>query len=263
MTSNASSRNVVITGAARGIGRAIALRLADDGHDIVVNDISANEGALNEVAEEIRAKGRRCATVIADVSQPDEVERMVATTAKTLGSLDVMIANAGIAHIQSLLELDLEDWDRVMAVNLRGVFLCYRAAARQMIAQGNGGKIIGAASIVAYRPFALLGPYSVSKWGVRGLTQAAAMEWAKHRITVNAYCPGIVGTDMWALIDEKLAAEEGWQKGEALRKYSEAITLGRVSVPEDVASYVSYLASGDSDYMTGQSVMIDGGIQFS
>lgn len=150
-----------------------------------------------------------------------------------------------------------------MAVNLRGVFLSYQAAARQMIAQGGGGKIIGAASIVAYRPFALLGTYSASKWGVRGLTQAAAMEWAQHGITVNAYCPGIVGTDMWDLIDERLAQEEGLQKGRAIKKYAEAIALGRVEEPSDVASFVSYLASRDSDYMTGQSVMIDGGIQFS
>ncbi|WP_339114876.1 glucose 1-dehydrogenase [Thioclava sp. GXIMD2076] len=258
-----TSRAILVTGAARGIGRAIALRLAEDGHDVVINDIPANEEAAEAVAQEIRGLGRTSGTAIADVSEPEEVHRMVADTVAALGRLDVMIANAGIAHIQGLLDLDVADWDRVMDVNLRGVFLCYQAAARQMIAQGGGGKIIGAASIVAYRPFALLGPYSASKWAVRGLTQAAAMEWAKHGITVNAYCPGIVGTNMWDLIDEKLGAEEGLAKGEAIRKYAGAIMLGRVSEPEDVAKYVSYLASDDSDYMTGQSVMIDGGIQFS
>jgi meso-butanediol dehydrogenase/(S,S)-butanediol dehydrogenase/diacetyl reductase len=109
----------------------------------------------------------------------------------------------------------------------------------------------------------MLGRYSVSKWGACGLTQAAAMEWAEHNISVNAYCPGIVGTDMWDLIDEGLAQHEGLQKGEAIEKYSDLIDLGRVEEPDDVASFVSYLASPDSDYMTGQSVMIDGGIQFS
>ncbi|WP_341485561.1 SDR family oxidoreductase [Thioclava sp. GXIMD4215] len=258
-----TSRSILVTGAARGIGRAIALRLAEDGHDVVINDIPANRAAAEAVAAEIRSLGRRSGTAIADVSDPEEVRAMVAETVAALGRLDGLVANAGIAHIQGLLDLDIADWDKVMNVNLRGVFLCYQAAARQMVAQGGGGKIIGAASIVAYRPFALLGPYSASKWGVRGLTQAAAMEWAKYGITVNAYCPGIVGTNMWDLIDEKLGAEEGLAKGEALRKYAGSIMLGRVSEPEDVAKYVSYLASDDSDYMTGQSVMIDGGIQFS
>jgi meso-butanediol dehydrogenase / (S,S)-butanediol dehydrogenase / diacetyl reductase len=263
MVQKQDGRVALVTGASRGIGRAIALRLADDGLDVAVNDVAANSDGLEQVAGEIREKGRRSATFIADVSREDEVERMVSGTAESLGHLDVMIANAGIAQVVSLLELSVEDWDRMMAINLRGVFLCYRAAARRMIDQNTGGKIVGAASIVAHRPFALLGHYSASKWGVRGLTQAAAMEWAKHGITVNAYCPGIVGTAMWDLIDEKLAREEGLQRGQALKKYSESIHLGRVSVPEDVAKFVSYLASPDSDYMTGQSVMIDGGIQFA
>jgi meso-butanediol dehydrogenase/(S,S)-butanediol dehydrogenase/diacetyl reductase len=174
-----------------------------------------------------------------------------------------MVANAGISQVIPLLDLPVEDWDRMMAVNARGVFLCYRAAAKQMIKQGNGGKIIGAASNVAHRAFALLSHYSASKWAVRGLTQGAAMEWAQYGITVNAYCPGIVGTSMWDLIDERLAEHEGLRKGQAIEKYLNLIHLGRVSIPEDVAAFVSYLASPDSDYMTGQSVMIDGGIQFA
>ncbi|ONF72323.1 acetoin reductase [Amycolatopsis keratiniphila] len=257
------SKNVLVTGAARGIGKGIALRLAADGHDVAVNDVTANEAELEAVAKEIRETGRRSAAITADVSDPASVTAMVGETAAALGSLDVMVANAGIAQVLPLLEVTPEDWDRMMAVNARGMFLCYQAAAKQMIEQGNGGKIIGAASIVAHRPFALLGHYSASKWAVRGLTQAAAMEWARHGITVNAYCPGIVGTAMWDLIDEKLAESEGIRKGQAIEKYSNLIHLGRVSVPEDVAAYVSYLASPDSDYMTGQSVMIDGGIQFA
>lgn len=162
-----------------------------------------------------------------------------------------------------LLDVTPEDFDWLISINLRGVFLCYTAAARQMIDQGRGGKIIGAASIAAHKGFAMLGHYSASKFAVRGLTQAAAQEWAQHGITVNAYCPGIVGTKMWDLIDEKLAEHEGLQKGEALAKFSELITVGRVETPEDVAAFVSYLASPDSDYMTGQSVMIDGGVLFA
>jgi meso-butanediol dehydrogenase/(S,S)-butanediol dehydrogenase/diacetyl reductase len=261
--SNGSVRVALVTGAARGIGRGIALRLASDGLDVAVNDLEANGDELEKVAEEIRTAGRRTASGLADVSDPGQVEGMVGRVADELGRLDVMVANAGIAQVKPLLEVTPEDFDGLMSVNLRGVFLCYQAAARQMIRQGGGGKIIGAASIAAHKGFAMLGHYSASKWAVRGLTQAAAQEWAEYGITVNAYCPGIVGTAMWDLIDEKLAEHMGLQKGEALQQYSELIALGRVEEPEDVAAFVSYLASRDSDYMTGQSVMIDGGIIFS
>lgn len=133
-----------------------------------------------------------------------------------------------------------------------------------MISQGNGGKILGAASIVAFKPFALLSHYSASKWAVRGLTQAFAMEMAPHKITVNAYAPGIVGTAMWDEIDEGLGKLHGAKKGDTIKKYSgELIALGRTSVPEDVSSTVSFLASKDSDYMTGQTIVIDGGIIFT
>lgn len=145
-----------------------------------------------------------------------------------------------------------------------GVFNCYKAAAEQMISQGSGGKLLGAASIVAFKPFPLLSHYSASKWAVRGMTQAFAMEMAEHKITVNAYAPGIVGTAMWDLIDEKLGEKTGAKKGETIKKYTdELIALGRTSVPEDVASTVSFLASKDSDYMTGQTIVIDGGIIFT
>ncbi len=260
---NGSSRIALVTGAARGIGRGIALRLAADGLDVAVNDIGANADQLEGVAEENRGTGRRAAAVVADVSDSGEVERMVRRVADEFGSLDVMVANAGIAQVKPLLEVTPEDFDNLMAVNLRGVFLCYQEAARQMIRQGGGGKIIGAASIAAHKGFAMLGHYSASKWAVRGLTQAAAQEWAQYGITVNAYCPGIVGTAMWDLIDEELAKHMGLQKGEALKQYSELITLGRVEEPEDVAAFVSYLASRDSDYMTGQSLMIAGRVIFS
>jgi len=220
-------------------------------------------GEGEAVAEEIRATGQRAAALDADVSDAAEVDAMIEQTVAELGRLDVMVANAGIAQVAPLLDVTPEDFDRLIGINLRGVFLCYTAAARQMIAQGDGGKIIGAASIAAHKGFAMLGHYSASKWAVRGLTQAAAQEWAPHGITVNAYCPGIVGTKMWEYIDEKLAEAQGLQKGEALASFSQLISLGRVETPEDVASFVSYLASPDSDYMTGQSVMIDGGVLFA
>ncbi|MFC9051705.1 acetoin reductase [Streptomyces anthocyanicus] len=260
---NATPRTAVVTGAARGIGRGIAERLAEDGLDVVVADLPGMAEELGAVAAGIEKTGRRALAVHADVTSKEQTDALVAAAADRFGRIDVYVANAGIARVTPLLETDLDEFEQVMAVNLRGVFLSYQAAARQMIAQGGGGKIIGAASIVAHRPFALLGAYSASKWGVRGLTQAAAMEWARHGITVNAYCPGIVGTDMWDLIDERLAEEAGIEKGQAIKKHAESIALGRIEEPADVAAFVSYLASRDSDYMTGQSVMIDGGIQFA
>jgi len=258
------SKTALVTGAARGIGRAIALRLAKDGFNVAVNDVAALSAELDKLQKEIEAIGRKSVAVVADVSKETEVESMMRSVATQLGSLDVVVANAGIAQVKPFLELTVDDWDNMFAVNARGVFLCYREAAKVMIEQGRGGKIIGACSVVGYRPFPLFSHYTASKWSVRGLTQAAAMELAKHKITVNAYCPGIVDTPMWDTIDESLAKYENKQKGEPIKYYSEKlIPLGRTSVPEDVANFVSYLAGKDSDYMTGQSIMIDGGMQFS
>jgi len=182
------------------------------------------------------------------------------------------VANAGIAQVKPLLELTPADFERMFRINVFGVHNCYSAAAKQIISQGtatpdNPNKIIGAASIVAFKPFALLSHYSASKWAVRGLTQAYAMEMAEYNITVNAYAPGIVGTAMWDLIDEEVGKKTGEKlgevikKGETIKKYStELIALGRTSVPEDVSKLVSFLCGKDSDYMTGQTIVVDGGI---
>lgn len=198
---------------------------------------------------------------------------MIRDTVAQLGPLTLMVANAGIAHINPLLETTEDEVDRVLAVNFKGVLHCYTHAARQMIAQGDPAsaagvdvyKILGAASIVAHKPLPLLGVYSASKWAVRGLTQALAMEMARHKITVNAYAPGIVGTAMWEEIDERLGGLEGRAKGESLKVYAERhVALGRPSVPDDVAGLVGgFLASRDSDYVTGQTIVVDGGIVFT
>ncbi len=248
----------IVTGAGRGIGRGIALRLARDGHAVAVNDV--NKAGAESVAAEITAAGGRSLTVPADVTDRAAVFAMVERVAAELGSVDVMVANAGIAQVKTILELTPEDLQRIFEVNVFGVVYCLQAAAEQMLRQGHGGKIINAGSIAAHSGFDLLGHYSATKFAVRALTQAAAKELAKDKITVNAYCPGIVDTDMWELIDEQMGARSGKAKGATFEQYSQLIALGRAQTPEDVAGLVSYLAGPDSDYMTGQSVIVDGGI---
>jgi meso-butanediol dehydrogenase / (S,S)-butanediol dehydrogenase / diacetyl reductase len=253
--------NVVVTGAGRGIGRGIALRLAGDGHAVAVSDV--NKAGAEAVAEEITTAGGRALAVSTDVTDRDAVFALVDQAADELGSVDVMVANAGIAQVKELLDVTPDDLRKIFDVNLFGVVYSMQAAAEKMITQGNGGKIISAASIAAHGGFDLLAPYSATKFGVRALTQAAAKELAKHKITVNAYCPGVVDTDMWELIDEQLGPYLGTAKGEAKAQFGAGIALGRLQTPADVAALVSYLAGPDSDYMTGQSIIIDGGMVYS
>ncbi|EDN96759.1 hypothetical protein SS1G_01685 [Sclerotinia sclerotiorum 1980 UF-70] len=247
VTRDYGKRTAIVTGSARGIGKAIAIRLAEDGFDVCINDISANQAGIDETVKEIQNLGRASYGHVADVSKRAEVDGLVEASVKNLGTLNAMVANAGIAQVKSLLSLSEDEVRRMFDVNVFGIFNCYSAAAKQMIKQGGGGKIIGAAS--------------ASKFAVRGFTQAFAMEMAEHKITVNGYAPGIVGTAMWDLIDEELGRTKGVEKGTTIKKYTdELILLGRTSVPTDVSKCVSYLASPDSDYMTGQTLIIDGGI---
>jgi meso-butanediol dehydrogenase/(S,S)-butanediol dehydrogenase/diacetyl reductase len=252
------NRVAVVTGAGRGIGRAIALRLGRDGYDVLVNDI--DPATAEVVAKEIAGAGARALARPGDVTDRDAVFGLVGAAVSEFGRLDTMVANAGIAQVKTLREVTPADLERMFRVNLFGVVYCVQAAAEQFIRQGTGGKIINASSIAGHEGFAYLGHYSATKFGVVAVTQAAAKELAEFGITVNAYCPGIVGTDMWDLIDEQLGSYLHTGKGEALASYAAGIPLGRVQTPEDVADFVSYLGSPGSDYMTGQSVMIDGGV---
>ncbi|KAL2823624.1 hypothetical protein BDW59DRAFT_163202 [Aspergillus cavernicola] len=255
----------IVTGASRGIGRGIALRLGADGFDVVINDIAQQKDAIDDVVSELNQNGKRALGVVADVSNQDEVERMVAAAVEEFGQLDVMVANAGILETTSLLDLTSERWDRVMAINLRGVFLCYQLAARQMIKQGTKGKLIGACSISGYRPSGKAPAYCTSKWAVRGLTQTAALELGQYGITVNAYCPGSVKTDMSTVFAQRLAQEQ--QKGSIDEVYKSSShrknALNQELFPNDIAGLVSFLAGKDSSAMTGQTMICDGGMYFT
>ncbi|KIV96998.1 hypothetical protein PV10_00808 [Exophiala mesophila] len=254
----------IVTGASRGIGRAIALQLAEDGMDVGLNDVEAQRSELEGVKKEIEAKGRKAIIAIADVTQEDQVKAMVTSVVNEFGELNVMIANAGIIVTKKLFEVTVEEWDKVLAVNLRGVMLCYREAGKQMVKQGKGGKIIGACSTAGYRPSTNAIAYTASKWAVRGLTQATALELAQYDINVNAYCPGPVDTHMWKEIGASISERTGVSPEDAFQQSVEArAALKRPQEPEDIANIVSFLASPKSRNITGQSILVDAGISFS
>jgi len=257
---NNKAKVALITGSGKGIGRAIALRLAQDGMDIAIVDLKKDN--MDTVAKEVQDLGRRSTVFVADVSRRDQIYAAIEHTEKELGGFDIMINNAGIALVQPLAEVTQQEVETILKVNIEGVIWGIQAAAKKFKARGQKGKIINASSIAGHNGFAMLGVYSATKFAVRGLTQAAALEYASDGITVNAYCPGVVGTDMWVEIDERFAKLTGAPKGATYNKFVEGIALGRAQTSEDVAAFVSYLAGPDSDYMTGQAPIIDGGIVY-
>jgi len=255
-----SKKVALVTGAARGIGKSIALRLARDGMDIALVDV--HQPSLEETANEVRALGRQALALVADVSERDAVYAAVDETEKTLGGFDVMVNNAGIAQVQPLAEVLPEDIAKIYKINVEGVLWGIQVAARKFMEREHKGKIINAASVAGHDGFAMLGVYSSTKFAVRALTQAAAKEYASAGITVNAYCPGIVGTEMWVEIDRRFAELTGAEIGETFKSYVEGIALGRSQTPDDVANLVSFLASEAADYITGQAIITDGGIVY-
>ncbi|KAJ7511179.1 hypothetical protein B0H11DRAFT_2386805 [Mycena galericulata] len=260
MSSTTESKGIaLVTGAAQGLGRAIALQLAEDGFDLALNDIASKEVQLDAVRAEVIKVGRRATIVPADVSVDAEVRDMVAATVAAFGGLDVMVANAGICKARgSLLDVNVDEWDKTFAINVRGVFLCYQYAAKQMVLQGRGGRIIGACSGAGKKGYAQMPDYSASKFAVRGLTQAAAQEFGKHGITVNTYAPGAVLTPM----TEQFAPLAGMDLEAFWAVQAKQAATGVNPTPRDVARVVSFLASKHSGFITGQSICADGGIHF-
>ena len=251
----------VVTGAARGIGRAIALQLAADGAAVVAGDLDV-EGA-QAVAGEIAAAGGQAGGAPVDVALEDPARgpvSLVAHAVERFGRLDVMVANAGIIHIKPIIDLTAAEWDRTFAVNVRGVFLSFQAAARQMIAQGSGGRLLATASIAAKMGSPYQSHYQASKAAVVGFVRSAAWEFGPHAITVNCYCPGVVDTDMWKYIDVERGRLLGREPGSLFKEMAARSPLGRTEVPEDVAPLVSFLASEDSRFITGQAINVCGGM---
>jgi meso-butanediol dehydrogenase/(S,S)-butanediol dehydrogenase/diacetyl reductase len=260
MTDRLSATHVLITGAAGGIGSACARRLVGEGAHVLLADVNADAAAA--LAAELGQ-----ASMQADVTRTTDIERMIDAAYQRWGRLDVLFNNAGIAHVRPFLELTEAEWDQTLAVNLRGVFFVLQAAARRMRQQtpiaGSElrGKLIQTASIAAFRGGLGYQPhYAASKAGVVSVTRTAATVLAADRITSNCICPGAVDTPMWKTIDAEWAEIEGLQLGEAWKRRTSLIPLGRPESPADVAGVVSFLASRDSDYMTGQAVIVDGGL---
>jgi NAD(P)-dependent dehydrogenase (short-subunit alcohol dehydrogenase family) len=243
------NKTAIVTGARRGIGRAIALGLAREGANVVVSDVSRED--CQKVVDEIKRMGRKGLALKCDVSSSEDVEDMVKRTVAEFGRVDILVNNAGIIAYRPFLELTDEDWDKTLGINLKGQFLCARAAARDMV-KNKGGRIINIASISSGGcgiAFPLIAHYTASKGGVVALTEALALELTPQGINVNAICQGAIDTDM-----AKGAKESG-----QLERVLARIPKGRLGQPEEIANLAVFLASEESDYISGAAIVIDGG----
>ena len=247
----------LVTGAGAGIGRATALALARAGADVAVNDLRPD--AVERVAGEVRALGRRVLAVPADVSVVPEIERMIARVAEGLGRLDVLVNNAGLIRPTAFGHVSERDWDETFAVNARGLFFCMQAAAPVMIGQGSGA-IVNVSSIAGRGSASLSPPYAASKTAVISLTQQAARALARHGVRVNAICPGVVDTEFnWRLDDLLGVRQQGLAAGDFMKQRAATVPLGRLAEPDDIARVIVFLVSPAGSYMTGQAVTVDGG----
>lgn len=251
----------IITGSGGGLGKGIAQRLAKDGFKIVLNDI--NEELLNPTLEEFKNEGYDAIGVKGDVSKRVDQFKLVAEAVNAFGCLDVFVNNAGIDVVTPFLDVDENQLNRAFSINVNGVVFGTQAAAEQFIKQESKGKIINACSIAGHESYEMLSTYSATKHAVKSFTHSSAKELAKHNIRVNAYCPGVAGTAMWDRIDEEMVKYyDDMEPGDAFKQFSGNILLGRPQEPEDVANLVSFLASDDADYITGQAIVTDGGLVF-
>ena len=258
-----SGRSCIVTGAAQGIGRAIGEALLSEGADVCFADIDGKKVAA--VAEQannhVNGFGGKVTHAQVDVTDRAAVKDMISHAVSIFGKLDVKFNNAGVNKPMNFLDVTEENWNFIMGVNGLGCMNGMQEAARQMISQGTGGKIINTASIASRQGFDNVAPYCASKFAVVSLTQSGARDLAKHNITVNGFAPGVVATEMWDQVDKdlmKIGAAE--RPGQAMEEFSSEILRGRVAKPADITGTTTYLAAPDSDYMTGQIVMIDGGM---
>ncbi|KAI0826378.1 NAD-P-binding protein [Irpex lacteus] len=245
------ARVALVTGGSQGIGEAIALRLAEDGLDVAILDIRGKEGQMQAVSQRVKEIGRRSHWVVGDVSDEASVKNAVASVVHALGSLDVVVANAGIGSDKgprTIIESTTEEWDTMFAVHARGTMLSYKYGALQMIKQGTGGRLIGACSFAGKNGNIHLGAYSAAKFAIRGLTHVMSKELKEHNITVNAYAPGLINTAMLAHPDD----EKNGGLGSTARDAFGLPLDTKVGEPSVVAGLVSYLVRPESSFVTGR-----------
>jgi meso-butanediol dehydrogenase/(S,S)-butanediol dehydrogenase/diacetyl reductase len=259
--SRVAGKVAFVTGAAQGIGEAIALRLAEDGFAVAVADMNVDLAA--KVADRIKAAGGKSCAIAVDVADRDSVFKAVEEAANTLGGLDVVVNNAGIAPIQTVDEVTFDIYRRCFDINVGGVLWGIQAGAAMFRKLGHGGKIISASSQAGQVGNPSLAVYCGTKFAVRGITQSSARDLAQYGITVNAFCPGIVNTPLMQKVAKDLGDANGESAEWGMQQFAKNITLQRVSEPSEVAACVSFLSGPDSDYMTGQAVIIDGGMVFN
>jgi NAD(P)-dependent dehydrogenase (short-subunit alcohol dehydrogenase family) len=257
-----AGKTIVVTGSGRekGLGQGILQRFADEGANCVVSDIAIASEAEG-VAEDLRARGARVAMIACDVSEAAPCDALVAQTVELFGGVDVFVNNAGIGFMmRPLLDVDPADWAKVIAVNLSGAFYCTQAAARAMIARGQGGRIINIASQAAKTGFPHLPAYVSSKHGMIGLTRASAVELGVHGITVNAVCPNHVTTALGAEQNAYFSKLLGFENVDAyLASMAAKNPMGRPGLPSDTAAACAWLASDDAFYVTGEAINVSGG----
>jgi meso-butanediol dehydrogenase/(S,S)-butanediol dehydrogenase/diacetyl reductase len=251
-------RAVIVTGGAGGIGAAACQAIAAEGGKIVVAD--TNVVAAQAVADAIGRRGGIAMAVGVDVTDRAQVHAMIERTVEAYGALDVIFNNAGMNRPRGFMDVDEANFEEIVRVNTWGVIVCTQEAARQMIAQGTGGKIVNTGSIASRQGFWDFVPYCVAKFGILAITQATARGLAEHGITVNAFAPGVVDTPMWVGLNEDIRAIHD-QPAEAnpMHDFAAGTLIGRPASPAELAPFLVYLASSESDYMTGQMYMVDGG----
>jgi meso-butanediol dehydrogenase / (S,S)-butanediol dehydrogenase / diacetyl reductase len=259
MGSIVQDKVIIITGAARGMGAAIARDLASEGGRVVVADVRKDDA--EKIANSIRGAAGTAISTFVDVTDRGSVKQMVQKAVDEFGRLDTIFNNAGVAKVMPFMEIDDELWTHTMKVNGFGVLVCIQEAARQMMKQGHGGKIINTSSIGGKQGYPLFAHYNASKFAVGALTQAAARAFGEYKITVNCFAPGIVNTEMWQELDKEFIARGITSSSEeALDEYAKPVILGRYATPADIVGVTRFLASSQSDYITGQTIMVDGGM---